>query len=394
MDSGSSDNEDIEQRQLDVHGPRLHRIDHVRGLGRPDLQEFVLLSPGNGMALVYVFVNVLDAKVYVGKHAHCKTGKSLWQSRIQKHLSPSPRVFTYWANAMRCHGKEAFEYYVIWHGPESEVDEQERFWIGPDGLHAIKDYGGWGYNAKEGGEGGALAPSSILKIKEFQNTPAMTALKSKTMSNLWRNDRNRMLELLRSSVTPERRAEMSTRMKKYWEEAPEERRDEIIRRGKTIEHRETSTKNALKRESLKREQRDADLEVASDSQRADVLFRRGVDARQHQAKKELIGLLRAIPGHEFDTLVDIKNAIASNLIPRKAPCQLEWQKTQKSMRIKALDQYDPKKKASALKLMKRNQRANARRKELLQRLRRIEGYERATPKMLTDALQAGVLSRW
>jgi len=389
MDSGSSDDEDIKQRPLDIYGPHLHRIDYVRGLGRPDLQEFVFLSPGSGMALIYVFVNFLDAKVYVGKHSHAQSGKSLWKTRIQKHLSPSPYVVTYWANAMRCHGKEAFEYYVIWHGPESEVDEQERFWIGPDGLHSIKDCGGWGYNTREGGDGGALAPSTILKLKEIHNTPAMIDLKRNTMNKLWCNDRDRMVELLRNSVTPKRRSAISTRMKKYWEEAPEERRNELSRRGKTIEHRETSTKNALKRESLKREQRDADLELSSESHRADVFSKRGVHARQSQARKELLGLLRAIPGHEFDTRDDIKNAISSNLIPRKAPCQLEWQQTKKSIRIKALDS----KNVSTLKRMEWNKRANARREEQMQRLRRIEGYERATRKMLTEALQAGVLSR-
>ena len=188
----------------------LPRVAYVRSLTSERLDRFVYEPPGEGMAVIYVFVNLKDGKVYVGKHEHADVGESFKASRCQKHLKPSFSVKTYFANAVRKHGKESFEYHIVWHGPESQVDDQERFWIGPDGLHTIKDNDGWGYNTKEGGDGGRLAPSAISKIKATMLTPEFKAAHS---------------ELSKARLaSPEARAELSERAKAQWANAtPEER---------------------------------------------------------------------------------------------------------------------------------------------------------------------------
>jgi uncharacterized protein YciW len=45
----------------------------------------------------------------------------------------------------------------------------EHFWISENGLHTIKDRGGWGYNLREGGEGGLLSETVIEKMKQSHN---------------------------------------------------------------------------------------------------------------------------------------------------------------------------------------------------------------------------------
>ena len=168
----SSDDDDVSQCAL------IPRIQHVRSLGTNELQRFLMEPPGVGMAIVYAFVNIKDGKVYVGKHSHATDGKSMWQSRAQKHFKPVQSVKTHWANAMRKYGKDSFECYIIWHGPESEVDKNERFWISPSGLHSIQDNGGWGYNHREGGEGGKNSKSAVEKIKTTMATAESRALRS------------------------------------------------------------------------------------------------------------------------------------------------------------------------------------------------------------------------
>ena len=164
------------------------------------------------MAVIYVFVNLKDGKVYVGKHEHANGGESFKASRCKRHLKPSPNSKTYFSNAIRRHGKESFDYHIIWHGPESEVDDQEQLWIGPTGLHTIKDHGGWGYNTRDGGEGGRHAPSVIAKLKATLSTPEAKAAKSERMKAYW------------ATLTPEERAELSERAKeRHANKTPEER---------------------------------------------------------------------------------------------------------------------------------------------------------------------------
>jgi len=165
----SEDQEVVVCTSLESREVTMKRIVFVRSLCRAELQRFIEEPPGEGFAVIYAFVNIEDGKVYVGKHEHAQNGKSFLESRCQRHLNPTG-ITTYFAHAMRKHGKKSFEYHIVWHGPLSQVNDQECFWISSNGLHTIKDHGGWGYNLRGGGEGGALAPSVIAKIKESMAT--------------------------------------------------------------------------------------------------------------------------------------------------------------------------------------------------------------------------------
>ena len=103
-------------------------------------------------------------------HAHANGGESFWSRGAVETSQAAPSTTTYWANAVRKHGPESFEDRTR-HGPEAEVNAQEIFWIGSEGLHTIKGNGGWGYNERGGGEGGRLAPSAIAKIKTSMARP-------------------------------------------------------------------------------------------------------------------------------------------------------------------------------------------------------------------------------
>jgi hypothetical protein len=217
MDSDESSDEEW-QCGRPLKKPKLEpipRVAHVRSLAPVELQRFIEQPPGEGMAVIYAFVNIKDGKVYVGKHEHANGGQSFWESRCHRHLKPAPSAKkTYFANAMRKHGKESFEYYIIWHGLESEVNDQERFWIGPDGLHTIKDNGGWGYNSREGGEGGRFAPSVVVELKKIHNTEE--TLQKHRAAGKAQADREK-------EIDPQYR---SRRAKLQWENADRETRTE------------------------------------------------------------------------------------------------------------------------------------------------------------------------
>ena len=214
--SAEMDLNGFESSEQDVPAPKrrkvepLPRVAYVRSLASVELQRFIDEPPGEGMAVIYVFVNLKDGKVYVGKHEHADGGKSFKKSRCHAHLNPKSNAKTYFANAMRKHKKESFKYHIIWRGPGSQVDDQERLWIGPTGLHTIKDHGGWGYNTREGGEGGRHVPSVISKMKATRSTPeAKAAASERTKAQF---------------ASPEARAEVSERVKaQRAKETPEER---------------------------------------------------------------------------------------------------------------------------------------------------------------------------
>lgn len=140
-------------------------VARIEELAPEELQCYVHAPPGKGKAILYVAVNLLDGKMYVGKHAHGKGGRSMWASRGKAHCQPRAEKRSYFANAMRLHGSCSFGWLIVWHGDECEVDKTEKHWISPEGLHTIADNGGWGYNLMEGGEGAShRAKSTLLKL--------------------------------------------------------------------------------------------------------------------------------------------------------------------------------------------------------------------------------------
>jgi hypothetical protein len=165
----------------------------IHSLADPVLQKYLYIAPGVGKSVIYVAVNVKDGKAYVGKHGHGRHGQSLNASRKSKHENPTASTNTYLANAMRKHGKASFEWFIIWHGDACNEDAQEQFWISPDGLHTVRDNGGWGYNLTTGGDGGKMSVSALVKHKASHNSQVYLDALSKRTLMQWqaRSDQER-----------------------------------------------------------------------------------------------------------------------------------------------------------------------------------------------------------
>lgn len=155
------------------------KLASVRAMVDPKLQEYLSRPPGMGMSVIYAAVNVKDGKANVGKHCHGKAGGSVNRTRRYKHENPSPNDNSYFNCAMKKYGKNCFEWFILWHGLSINEDEMEKYWISPIGLHTIRDNnGGWGYNLKEGGDGGKLSASTIAKLKKVHNSDKTRKLHS------------------------------------------------------------------------------------------------------------------------------------------------------------------------------------------------------------------------
>jgi hypothetical protein len=335
------------------------RLEQIRKLSNPKLQRFVDDPPGIDTAIIYVFVNVKDGKVYVGKHSHADRGQSFRASRLQKHFRPSNDSNTYFANAMRKHGKDAFEYFIIWHGHDSEVDNKEIFWIGPDGLHTIKDCGGWGYNQKDGGKGGRLTPSARLKISESYNRPGVRKKHSESAILQFRREEaldpgQRSRRAKNQFESQCAREELSNRSKLQWESVDATTRESWCRNMKsalanpdTIEKKRRNAKAQMERERQRGEKtlnsrrvewnqtaseeqinsckerfaetirciQETKMQGMTDKQRRSFERKIESEKRKTKRKKTQVEELRKIPGYEKAKASDIPRARLAGVLP-------------------------------------------------------------------------------
>jgi len=201
-----SDDEDEDDTSNDV----LLRISKIKAFCSPVLQHYMHSPPGVGMAVVYVAVNIDDGNVYVGKHTHGKSGVSVASSRRKYHESPPDSVNTYFSRAMRKHGKDRFDWFIIWHGGDQVCGEIEQYWISTNGLNSKCDEGGWGYNHREGGEGeGAHSQSTIELLKIRASDPERRRLQASNTQAYWdslsTDDRRRRSEKRKRTITTQQR---------------------------------------------------------------------------------------------------------------------------------------------------------------------------------------------
>ena len=99
------------------------------------------------MFTIYLIVNKLNGKVYVGK-----TGLNPWKERWSQHITSSKgKNKTYLYEAIRCHGIEAFDIVKIDETFSNEAaNELERYYIKTFESHRPEK----GYNLTLGGDGG------------------------------------------------------------------------------------------------------------------------------------------------------------------------------------------------------------------------------------------------
>jgi hypothetical protein len=121
------------------------------------------------MGVIYAGICIPSGKVYVGKHAHGKRGKSVGYSRWKRHENGSGGNAPIHRAIVR-HGADSIEWHVIDLVAEEHLSERERFWISIDGLDTLSPNG---YNLHPGGEGGALTEEHRENIKTSLATTAV-----------------------------------------------------------------------------------------------------------------------------------------------------------------------------------------------------------------------------
>ena len=112
----------------------------LRRAPRPQhLQKYCDLPPGPGMAVVYVGRCRANGKMYIGKHCHGRTGHSVRCDRWKRTGYSSCTVMQ---RALNAHGGiDGFDWWIIEHVPEEDVQAREAFWISPHGCNTIAPRG-------------------------------------------------------------------------------------------------------------------------------------------------------------------------------------------------------------------------------------------------------------
>lgn len=91
-------------------------------------QQYSDLPPGKGCAIVYVGVCLVNGKRYVGRHVHGIAGRTVRRQRWNCHASGSSGCKAI-SNAIQFHGPHNFDWFVLEHVPEDEIELTEGEWI-------------------------------------------------------------------------------------------------------------------------------------------------------------------------------------------------------------------------------------------------------------------------
>ena len=111
----------------------------------PGLQQYLSKKQPAGTTLLYACVHKASRKVYIGKT------RVAWIDRHRQHFSNKG----YFGNALRKHGGDAFEYYVLELVPDDAAGDREAALIAEHATLAPN-----GYNLHSGGTGGNTHPDT------------------------------------------------------------------------------------------------------------------------------------------------------------------------------------------------------------------------------------------
>ena len=145
----SSDDEDWAYQLTPVPEPtaetrgrgvsEFHGYAKLQRVAVSSLQKYADEPPGEGRGVIYAAVNTVNGMMYVGKHIHGATGKSVSSTRWKSHATdPGCRRFY---NALHSYGLGAFEWHIIENVPEDLVLEYEQYWISSQGLDTLSPRG-------------------------------------------------------------------------------------------------------------------------------------------------------------------------------------------------------------------------------------------------------------
>ena len=169
-----------------------------------DRQEFVSTVAKHGTALIYMLLNLVNRKVYVGQ-----TVQSV-KKRFAQHAVDNCLV----GRAIRKYGKAAFKLIVLDVVPYGERDDAERKWIRNAGC--IRPLG---YNLREGGESASRHSASsrnkmrkkallLLTPKEIERRRKRG--RAQAAQETKEDKEQRLKKAKQTKATPEWKAEMST----------------------------------------------------------------------------------------------------------------------------------------------------------------------------------------
>jgi len=93
------------------------------------IQVYADTPPGPGKAVVYVGQCKVTKKLYIGKHNHGRTGRSVRQDRWKPHVRNKDSPCIALKRAIQCHGSASFVWFVVEHVDEHVVAKRESLWI-------------------------------------------------------------------------------------------------------------------------------------------------------------------------------------------------------------------------------------------------------------------------
>lgn len=162
--------------------------------------------------IIYKTINLINSKIYVGKHIQYVT------SGFDGYLG-SGKLLQY---AINKYGEENFKREIIEYVTSANINEREIFWIAELSATNPKI----GYNITEGGDG--IDSNTALKISSL---PKIKLIKSKILKDRWNNIETRK-EIIKKLIEAQQNPEEKNRKSKM-----------SIKNWKNIEYRLKQTEN-------------------------------------------------------------------------------------------------------------------------------------------------------
>jgi len=137
-----------------------------------DINNQIDIKKSKIYGYIYLAINTINGKVYIGKFECPKTIEERWIEHLRegknlkelRELKSNKKIWdTHLNNAIAKYGETIWELnYIDKAYTKEELNKKERYWIKKyDAMNRNK-----GYNMTEGGDGGKLRPELVEKIKK------------------------------------------------------------------------------------------------------------------------------------------------------------------------------------------------------------------------------------
>lgn len=143
------------------------RVQELRDLEkRNGCAQYRSLPPGKGLGVIYIGIAIENGKMYVGRHAHGRGGRSVQSARICEHVGGRGNCLI----ISRACAKRHVLWFIIYHLPEEDLDEAEQYLIQKFNTMVPN-----GYNIKPGGNTAGFSKAQIAKMKATKADPQWKA---------------------------------------------------------------------------------------------------------------------------------------------------------------------------------------------------------------------------